>query len=112
MKSNLQISDLFEKGETFLVYPIKVVWAFSQEDQESPVRIAFSVSRRNFKKAVSRNRIKRKMKEAYRLNKHIINSLLTEQKIRCIMIFIAREDLPYDVIAKGIRSALVRLRPA
>lgn len=93
------------------MYPIKVIWAIAPEDQETPVRIAFSVGRRNFKKAVSRNRIKRKMKEAYRLNKRILTELLSNQKIRCVLIFIAREDLPNDVITKSIRTVLFKLRP-
>ena len=52
-----------------LAYPIRAVF---QKTEETGIRIMVSVSKRFFKRAVKRNRIKRQLREAYRLNKHLI----------------------------------------
>lgn len=112
LKSVKEIAGLFEKGHTFLCYPVKVVWTEKTPDSEYPIKVAFSVSKKNFKKANERNSLKRKMKEAYRLTKWRTGEQIKNRSLNCIFIYIAREKLPYAVIEKAIRDALNRMARA
>ena len=84
------IDGLFSKGKSFVVYPFRVVYLSVSKENEgnSPVSVLMSVSKKKFKSAVKRNRIKRLMKEAYRINKHIVYQTLTHPEKRIIVAFI------------------------
>ena len=69
LKSRKQIDNLFAEGKSFAVFPIRVTYSFMPTDGDALVQIGVTVSKRNFKKAVDRNRIKRLFREAYRLQK-------------------------------------------
>jgi ribonuclease P protein component len=103
------IAELFEKGKTGLVYPLKFVFIEKEANPDFSVHAAFSISKKNFKKAVERNLIKRRMKEAYRLNKKFFYEKLKEKNIDIIFIYIANEILPYPAIEKSIKEILNRL---
>lgn len=109
LKSVKEIAKLFESGKSFLGYPIKVVWVETANDLPFPVQAAFSVSKRNFKHATDRNKLKRRMKEAYRLNKFLLYEKLSTQKISCIFIYIAREELTSALIGKSMKTVLLKL---
>ena len=68
------IQELFDKGSSFYLFPFKVLTMPVPDQTGSLNQILISVSRRNFKRAVDRNRIKRQIREAYRLNKHLLSS--------------------------------------
>ena len=71
------IENLHTTGSSFLVYPLRVVYLnVSQPDEQIPVRVMIGVSKKKFKKAVDRNRAKRLMREAYRLNKSSLVSII------------------------------------
>ncbi|MBO7099778.1 MAG: ribonuclease P protein component [Bacteroidaceae bacterium] len=68
--SRKALEELFEgSNKSILSYPIRAVF---QKTEETGIRIMISVSKRFFKRAVKRNRIKRQLREAYRLNKHLL----------------------------------------
>lgn len=69
LKSQKLIETLFSEGKSVAVYPIRLVYLATPLDDKVQVKAGVSVSKRHFKKAVDRNRIKRLMREAYRLNK-------------------------------------------
>lgn len=71
LKSRKQITQLFEEGLSLKEYPIRLRF-LKVEEADSQFKVAFSVPKRNFKLAVDRNRIKRMLREVYRLNKQII----------------------------------------
>jgi ribonuclease P protein component len=85
------IKELFEQGSSFYLYPFKVFF-MRNPDQGYPFhQILISVSKKNFAKAVDRNLIKRRIREAYRLNK----SLLSDQnKLFIAYIYSVKEILP------------------
>ena len=69
LKSRKLIQQLFAEGKSFLVFPIKVMYLQVAEPMDAPIKIGVSASSRGFKKAVDRNRLKRILREQYRLNK-------------------------------------------
>lgn len=83
----------------------------AKENQESPVRIAFGVPKRNFKSSVKRNRIKRLLREAYRLHKHEIYSALEPKSVKIVvMIVYTQKELPsYAQLEGKIILSLRRL---
>lgn len=105
LKSKILIEELFKSGKGFVSYPIKIQH-LSQNTQQH--KVAFSVPKRNFKRAVDRNRIKRLMREAYRLNKALIHQEeVAKQTI--FFIYIAKEMSDYAQIEKAMRSGLKKL---
>jgi ribonuclease P protein component len=110
LSSKKMIDKLFAEGTSFLVYPIKVVYLDIDLQGEYQTRAAFAVSKKLFKKAVSRNLIKRRMKEAYRLNKHML-PLGSENPRRAIMfIYIGKEILQYPSVVKAMVRILQILK--
>lgn len=69
LRSRKLIGALFGDGKHFFHYPFKVIWHEVDATSEYPVQVLISVSKRNFRKAVSRNRLKRMIREAYRQHK-------------------------------------------
>lgn len=106
LKSLKTISRLFKEGRSYVAYPFRVVWLPVEEAYQSdfPAQICISVPKRTFKTAVARNRLKRQAKEAYRLHKALLYQKLNadHQRIAIMLLYIAKEALPYTEIANGV----------
>jgi ribonuclease P protein component len=99
------IKELFEEGSSFYFYPFKV-WHKGNSDTSYPVhQVMISVSRRNFKKAVDRNLIKRRIRESFRLNK---NLLPAGPKLLIAYIYSAKEILTFAQIQERLVKTLNR----
>jgi len=105
------ITHLFTKGNAFIVYPLRVVYNFDKLSDNSLDNILVSVPKKRFKRAVKRNRIKRLMREAFRLNKNSLISLLIENKQHICIAFqyVSDVEMEYDVIENKIKIAIERL---
>ncbi len=93
------IRELFDKGSSFYLHPFRVYYR-PYADAKTNHQIMFSVSKRNFKKASDRNLIKRRMREAFRLNKAIISGIAN---LQMVYIYTAKEILNFE----EVRSRLV-----
>ena len=72
LKSKKLIEQLFAEGKSVSNYPVKLIYLKTVHDDGSRIKAGVTASKRNFKSAVKRNRIKRLMRECYRLNKPLI----------------------------------------
>ncbi|BDD02817.1 ribonuclease P protein component [Aureibacter tunicatorum] len=105
------IQELFSKGSSFFLYPYKVIYLpVDNAEEQLPHQVLVSVSKRKFKHAVDRNLVKRRIKEAYRLNKHIISPKL-DQNVSFLIafIYVSPKLLPYNEIEPKLKSAMSRL---
>lgn len=88
LKSRKGVDALFARGKTVSVFPIRYYYRFSGGAEESGLQVGVTVSKKHFKRAVDRNRIKRLLREAYRLQKGSLLSLLHEKRIAGSLFFI------------------------
>ncbi|MBN2165239.1 MAG: ribonuclease P protein component [Marinilabiliaceae bacterium] len=102
------IDNLFEEGNSFVKYPFRVVYSFIESEQVFPAQVLVSVSKKRFKRANKRNFIRRKIKEAYRLNKHKLYHILDKNEIKLVfaIIYLPTEILSYAEIEAGIEKVI------
>ena len=110
LKSRKTIEELFKEGKSFSIFPFRILWNIHDKNS-SPLQTGFAVSSKNFKKAVDRNRIKRLMREAYRLQKNDLQNQLTKQQKYIVVFFIyVGNELPeYALIFEKTKTVLNRL---
>lgn len=106
---------LFEHGHSIRVGVLSCFYALDVPEDlvDAPVSAAFTVSKRKFKHAVSRNKLKRRMKEAYRLNKFQLLSdvhELSDQRLMMLFVYQPRHPLPFKVIEKATIKIIRRLQ--
>ncbi len=96
-----------------MAYPLRIVWmALPQTEGAPSVKAAFSVSKRTFRSAVARNRIKRRMREAYRLHKAELYTALSAAgcpPLELMVLYIAREPLSYADMESGMLKVIRKL---
>ncbi len=106
-----RIEALFAGGSSFIAYPLRVVYITREcnlEDELPTVSILTSVSKKRFKRAVKRNRVKRLIREAYRLNKiEFIEFAAQSGKSFDIAFLYLKSELPtYSEIEKAVLKTI------
>lgn len=93
------------------VFPLRVVYMKVEATDLPPVSILVSVPKKRFHHAVDRNRMKRLVREAYRLHKHILWKALEEKNFRLVVAFVCITDtLPsFQVVDRSVKKALTRM---
>ncbi len=110
--SDLIIKNLIQKKQILYCFPFRCYYSFSATTTDGPNQILISVPKRLFKHAVQRNRLKRLIREAYRLHhREILDSFTAQHQVRAeiFITFIGKELLPYIFIENKIIEVLNRL---
>ncbi|WP_160130149.1 ribonuclease P protein component [Kordia antarctica] len=101
LKSKKCIEQLFSEGNSVSKFPLRLVFTATNLPTDVPIQAGFSVTKRNFKKAVTRNRIKRLMREAYRLNKNdVFNKISTTYAF--MFLYIGKQEPTFEEIEKSM----------
>ena len=97
LKSKKTIDLLFTEGKSVSKYPLRLVYIETAFDEDVPLKMGVSVSKKYFKKAVDRNYFKRVLRECYRLNKHLLMDNI-DKKFAFLFFYQTKEKLSYPEI--------------
>jgi len=106
------ITGLFGSGNVIYTPYFRVLWTKTCLQTHYPVQIAFTVPKKGFRHAVTRNLLKRRMREAYRKNKYLLYEFLDSQNISIALIVIFRKDktADFNTIESAVKDMLERLK--
>ena len=105
LKSKKLIEKLYEEGKSIKVFPLRMVYVQTEHTSKFPVQVGVSVSKRNFKSAVDRNRIKRLLRETYRKEKHTVYDAVNKPHVFMIS-YIARDEWKYADLEHKMQKLL------
>jgi ribonuclease P protein component len=108
LKSDKQIDLLFKEGKSKSSGSLRMIYLFIDDELPLQTQVMFSVPKRNFKKAVDRNRIKRKIKESYRLNKSELLNTLKDKRKNVLLAFLYKdiETRSYLEIESSVKNLM------
>ena len=109
--SRKDIETLILKGHCSFVYPFKFYWNIV-DIQNQPVKIAFAVPKKRFKHANKRNLIKRRMREAFRMQKPFFSSELVKLnlKLQLLTVYVSNDIMNFNEIDKKIKILLDNIK--
>ena len=107
-----EIDLLFNEGHSFIAYPLRVIYTEKPTTTEIPISILVSVPKRRFKRAVKRNRMKRIIRESYRLNKNELTEFLQtkEKGLFIAFLYVSNDIHPFTIIEASMKKALNSLK--
>lgn len=105
LKSRKLIGKLYAEGKSIKTFPLRMVYMQTEHTSQFPVQVGVSVPKRNFKRAVDRNRIKRLLRESYRLQKNIVYSEVEKPYVFMIS-YLAKEEWSYADIEQKMQKLL------
>lgn len=112
LNSKILIEKMFTGGShSFSIFPLRVVYMPLEKRGDAPVSILVSVSKKRFKRAVKRNRVKRQIREAYRKNKHALCGLFDgkQQSLAVAFIYLSDRLAPSVEIEEKVKTLLARI---
>lgn len=112
LKSRKRIEELFLTGQRFVQFPVRVTYRFTAATEEPLVQVGVTASKKYFKKAVDRNRIKRLLREAYRLQKNGLVETVNERRLSGEVFFMYTEKTiaSFEIIKEAVNKSITRLQ--
>jgi ribonuclease P protein component len=107
------VSELFSGGRTLNLPPLRIIYRVLPADEtHMPVRVMISVPKRHFRRAVDRNLIRRRIREAWRKNKMPLKEMIsgTGKRIELAIIYIDTVIIPFDETEKAVKEVTGKLR--
>ena len=95
LKSKKLIEKLYAEGDSVKTFPLRMMYVQTAHTSEFPCQVGVSVAKRNYKLAADRNRLKRLMRETYRLQKQIVYNNLDKPYVFMIS-YIGSEEIKYE----------------
>jgi ribonuclease P protein component len=105
LKSKKLIEKLYSEGNSVKIFPLRMMYVQALHTSDFPCQVGVSVAKRNFKRAPDRNRLKRLMRETYRLQKEIVYNNLEAQYVFMIS-YIGREEIKYEELYPKMEKLL------
>ena len=105
LKSKKLIEVLFKEGKTLTSFPYKLIYLKAEVPFDAKFKTSMAVPKKNFKSAVKRNRIKRLLREAYRLNKHLVFNN-SEGNFAFLILYLGKEMPNYSEMERGMQLLL------
>ena len=105
LKSKTLIGNLYKEGKAVKKYPLRLVYLQAEHFSQYPAQVGVSVPKRNFKKAVHRNRLKRILRETYRKQKQLVYNNIDKPYVFMIS-YIGKEELSYHDIEIKMKQLL------
>lgn len=103
LKSRKVIGQIFDEKKSVFKFPLNCLYIISEDNQKP--KMTSVASKRNFKKAVDRNLIKRRIREAYRLNKSILEEESPSRHLNIIFVYVGKDIMHF----KEIESSMVHI---
>ena len=109
LRSRKAIDILFAEGKSFSDFPFRILWR--SDNEEGGLKAGFTASSKNFKKATDRNRIKRLIRESYRLQKNELQNIinLSCKSLHVFFIYTGKELPDHEIVFKKTGIILKRL---
>lgn len=111
LKRQKLIDTLFSQGKAYSVFPITVKYLSVVKDASdtSSVKVGFTVSKKKFKHAVKRNKVKRWMREAWRLNKYLLSALPEERQLQLFFIYTSSQLSSFSEVEVAVVKCISKL---
>jgi len=105
------IDELFENGSSFYLQPFRILFLEKKMESLSSAQVLISVPKKNFKRAVDRNKIKRLIRESYRVNKFLLYSSLerNNKQLAIGILYTSKIMEPFSLIQEKIIAVLTKL---
>lgn len=107
-----QLDLLFSSGKSFIAYPLRIIFIKREKTQDEDLSVLVSVSKRKFKRAVKRNRIKRLIRETFRQQRHELEDALQPLpfSLDVAFLYLKSELSDYSEISQAMNKALAQLK--